>query len=160
MARQAVRPGDRVLDTCGGLGYTAIAALELGAREVITVEYSPTVIDLREMNPWSQKLQNRKITAVNADSGEYIKELKDNYFDSIIHDPPRFSLASHLYSEDFYRQLFRVLKRRGRLFHYTGNPYVTRKGNSFVMSAGKRLEYAGFRSVNRNEKLMGLLASR
>ena len=43
--------------------------------------------------------------------------------DAILHDPPRFGIAGELYSQGFYyEQLARILKRRGRLFHYTGSP--------------------------------------
>ena len=42
--------------------------------------------------------------------------------DAVLHDPPRFGIAGELYSQSFYDQLARVLRPRGRLFHYTGTP--------------------------------------
>lgn len=40
-----------------------------------------------------------------------------------MHNPPRFSIAGELYGLDFYRALYRVLRRDGKLFHYTGEPW-------------------------------------
>jgi len=157
-AVQVVRSGHRVLDTCGGLGYTAIASVELGAKTVISVEVNPVVTSIRESNPWSQKISDQRITMIDEDVAEYIRGVDDNSFDSIIHDPPRFSLAGELYSEDFYRQMYRVLRKKGGLFHYTGNPGKMTKGKSFMNKAAERLKFAGFRRVTPNTKLMGLRA--
>ena len=81
-------------------------------------------------------------------------------FDSVIHDPPRFSLAGELYSEEFYREIFRVLRRSGRLFHYTGNPHLLRKGSGFVDGVIRRLKSAGFRNVKKVDRLMGVSAQK
>lgn len=158
MARQVVRPGHRVLDTCSGLGYAASTALDLGAREVISVERSGTVMALRAKNPWSQRIFGDNVTLIHADIFDYIKTLEAESFDAIIHDPPRFSLAGDLYGEGFYRELFRVLKKRGGLFHYTGNPHKIKRGSSFVEQAIRRLKAAGFSKVTQNEELMGVTA--
>jgi len=158
MAAQVVRKGARVLDTCSGLGYAASAALNLGAREVISVEKSATVMELRKKNPWSQRIFGANIQLIHADIDEYIQELAPESFDSVIHDPPRFSLAGELYGERFYREIYRVLKRRGTLFHYTGNPQLLKRGSSFMDNAAKRLKAAGFTKVTKVANLMGVTA--
>jgi uncharacterized protein len=158
MAAQVVKKGDRILDTCSGLGYAAMAALRLGAREVVSVEHSSTVMALRQKNPWSQGLFVAGIQLVHADIGDYIRELAAESFDAVIHDPPRFSLAGELYGEEFYREIYRVLKRRGALFHYTGNPHVVKRGSSFVDQAAQRLRTAGFSKVGKVAELMGVRA--
>lgn len=158
MASQVVKKGDRVLDTCSGLGYAASAALRLGAREVVSVERSATVMALRQRNPWSQGIFGANIHLVHADIDAYIQELAAESFDSVIHDPPRFSLAGELYGERFYRELYRVLKRRGALFHYTGNPHLLRRGSSFIDQAAQRLRTAGFTRVVKVAGLMGVTA--
>lgn len=158
MAAQVVKKGDRVLDTCSGLGYAASAALKLGAREVVSVERSSTVMALRQRNPWSQGIFGANIQLVHADIDEYIRELAAESFDSVIHDPPRFSLAGELYGERFYREIYRVLKRRGALFHYTGNPHVVKRGSSFIDQAAQRLRVAGFTKVVKVAELMGVTA--
>ena len=157
-AQEVVRAGHRVLDTCGGLGYTAIWALRLGAREVVSVERDENIQELRRENPWSQELYNPKIEIVSADVFEYIQTLKSNTFNSILHDPPRFSFAGELYGDAFYLQLYRVLVRGGGLFHYTGTPYIARRGNSFMANAAKRLQSAGFSKVLPREAILGVKA--
>ena len=160
MAAQVVKKGHMVLDTCGGLGYAASAALALGARKVTSVELSATVIALRQRNPWSQGIFSDNIQLVHADINTYIRELTAQSFDSVIHDPPRFSLAGELYGEKFYREIHRVLKRRGVLFHYTGNPHQLKRGSSFMDHAAQRLRTAGFSKVTKVTELMGVTASK
>lgn len=160
MAAQVVKKGDRVLDTCSGLGYAASAALNLGAREVVSVELSATVMALRQKNPWSQRIYGSGIQLVQGDIEAYIQGLAADSFDAVIHDPPRFSLAGELYGERFYREIFRVLKRRGALFHYTGNPHLLKRGSSFIDQAAKRLKLAGFTNVVKVPELMGLRAQK
>ncbi|MCJ8318405.1 MAG: methyltransferase domain-containing protein [Colwellia sp.] len=160
MAKQAVRKGDKVLDCCSGLGYAAIAAHRLGASEVLSIELSPEVMGLRAQNPWSNDLGKEGIVQCQGSSFELIVSMPETSFDSVIHDPPRFSLAGELYSEEFYRQIFRVLKRDGRLFHYTGNPHVVKKGSSFVDGVIRRLKAVGFKNVEKVEHLMGVRAQK
>lgn len=160
MALQAVRKGDRVLDCCSGLGYAAIAAHRLGAREVLSIELSPEVMSLRAKNPWSHDLGQEGITQLQGSSYELIGSMAASSFDSVIHDPPRFSLAGELYSAEFYSQVFRVMRRNGRLFHYTGNPHLIRKGSSFVDGVIRRLKSAGFKNVEKVDHLMGVSAQK
>lgn len=160
MAQQAVRKGDKVLDCCSGLGYAAISAHRLGASEVLTIELSPQVMGLRALNPWSKDLGNEGIEQRQGSSFELIGTMATMSFDSVIHDPPRFSLAGELYSEEFYREIYRVLRRDGRFFHYTGNPHVVKKGSSFVDGVIRRLQAAGFKNVKKVEHLMGVTAQK
>ena len=46
-----IKKTDVVLDTCMGLGYTALEAGKK-AKEVVTVEISEAVIELAKWNPW------------------------------------------------------------------------------------------------------------
>ncbi len=160
MAQQAVRKGDKVLDCCSGLGYAAIAAHRLGASEVLTIELSPQVMGLRAQNPWSKDLGNDGIVQRQGSSYELIGTMPSISFDSVVHDPPRFSLAGELYSEEFYKEIFRVLRSGGRFFHYTGNPHVIKKGSSFVDGVIRRLKKAGFKNVVKVEHLMGVSAQK
>jgi len=160
MAKHAVSKGDKVLDCCSGLGYAAIAAHRLGASEVLTIELSHQVMGLRAQNPWSKDLDKEGIVQRQGNSFELITTMPSISFDAVVHDPPRFSLAGELYSEAFYREIFRVLRRDGRLFHYTGNPHVIKKGSSFVDGVIRRLKAAGFRNVEKVEHLMGVRAQK
>nr|WP_206204698.1 methyltransferase domain-containing protein [Thermococcus sp. MAR1] len=155
----AVKPkeGETVLDTCMGLGYTAIEASKRGAY-VITIEKDPNVIQLARINPWSRELfTGGKIQVIQGDAFEVVKKFNDESFDVVIHDPPRFSLAGQLYSEEFYRELFRVLKPGGRLFHYVGNPGKKYRGKDLQKGVMERLRRVGFVGVKRVEEALGVV---
>ncbi|AFK22468.1 methyltransferase domain-containing protein [Pyrococcus sp. ST04] len=152
------RPGEYVLDSCMGLGYTAIEAARRGAK-VITIEKDKNVIELAKINPWSRDLfENPNIKIIQGDSYEVIKEFENEMFDAVIHDPPRFSLAGELYSEEFYRELFRVLKPGGRLFHYVGNPGKRYRRKDIQRGVMERLRKVGFIGVRRIEEALGVVA--
>jgi predicted methyltransferase len=155
---QAVAPiTGQVLDTATGLGYTAIQAART-AEHVTTIELDPTALEVARLNPWSQLLfDNPKIAQVIGDSFEEIQKFEDNTFTSIIHDPPMFSLAGDLYSSEFYRQLFRVIKPGGRLFHYIGD-LDSKSGRVVSQGAARRLQEAGFTRVMSRPAAFGLVA--
>ncbi len=146
-----------VLDVCTGLGYSAIAASEKGA-SVITVEKDAQVLEIAKQNPDSKKLFNNPlIQIIHADAFTEISKFPGLAFDFVSHDPPRFSMAGELYSLEFYRQLFRVLKKGGRLFHYTGRP-GEKSGKKMTKGIKERLSAAGFTRVNWIEGCKGFIA--
>jgi predicted methyltransferase len=149
----------RVLDTCTGLGYTAIEAAKT-ADEVVTIELDPSVLEVARLNPWSRQLFDQpKIRQIVGDAFDEIETLEDGSFSRIIHDPPMFSLAGELYSGIFYHELYRVLKRRGRVFHYVGD-LESRSGRNVVKGVARRLQEAGFSRVIRKPKAFGVVAYR
>ena len=135
--------GKRILDTCGGLGYIAAWCLAGGAQQVKSYEKSADVIWLRGLNPWSPE-SGGALMLTHADIVEQIITMPDASVDAVLHDPPRFGIAGELYSQAFYDQLARVLKRRGRLFHYTGTPNKLTSGRDVPNEVAKRLRRAGF----------------
>jgi predicted methyltransferase len=147
----------RVLDTATGLGYTAIAAAKT-AEQVVTIELDPGAQEMARLNPWSRGLfENPKIQQLMGDAYELVPAFGDESFDRIIHDPPVFSLAGELYSGVFYRELYRILKRGGRLFHYIGN-LESKSSGTVVRGALKRLQEAGFTRVVRRPEAFGVVA--
>ena len=147
----------RVLDTATGLGYTAIEAAKT-ADEIVTIELDPGAQEMARLNPWSQALfDNPKIRQVMGDAYEVVQTLEDASFSRIIHDPPTFSLAGELYSGAFYRQLHRLLKRGGRLYHYIGDPDSKASGG-VTRGALRRLQEAGFTRVVRRPEAYGVVA--
>ena len=156
---RAARPAGNVLDTCTGLGYTAIEASKLSnVAHITTIELDPTVLQICRLNPWSKALfENLKITQLIGDSFDEIANFADGTFTTILHDPPYFRLAGDLYSLDFYRQAWRTLSRNGRLFHYIGDP-ESKSGRSVTPGVIKRLEQAGFRRVERAPRAFGVVA--
>jgi predicted methyltransferase len=155
---RAVKPVvGHVLDTATGLGYTAIEAART-ADHVITVELDPAVLEIARFNPWSRTLfDNPKITQRIGDSYDIIEEFDDETFTRIIHDPPTFSLAGHLYAGEFYAEMHRVLRRGGRLFHYVGNP-DSKFSRNVMRSVIRRLLESGFSRVTRCPRAFGVVA--
>lgn len=146
----------KILDTATGLGYTAILAAKT-AEQVITIEFDPAVHQICRMNPWSAELfSNPRIYRVIGDSADLAPSFDDGFFSAIIHDPPMFSLAGHLYSQSLYHTFFRILKSGGRLFHYIGNP-ESRYGATVGRGVVERLRKAGFR-VSLKDRAFGVLA--
>ncbi|MCL7385652.1 MAG: RsmD family RNA methyltransferase [Thaumarchaeota archaeon] len=147
--------GKSVLDTCMGLGYTAIGAISRGAASVVTVEVDRNVLELARINPWSRGLDNENVEVILGD----VYEVLDSFgkeFNVVIHDPPRLSLAGHLYSLEFYKKLATVLKPNGILIHYVGQPGIKR-GIRLWVGVMKRLREAGF-SVRFDEISMCVVA--
>lgn len=149
----------RVLDTCLGLGYTAIFSSKK-AYEVHTFERDNAVIELTKVNPYSMGLyENKNIILHNEDVCFGIKNFKNEYFDEIIHDPPTFKLNPALYHPDFYKELYRVLKHRGVLYHYAPNPDKM-KGRQFYNLIIKGLRNAGFCNIKYKETSSGVRAEK
>ncbi|WP_456471607.1 class I SAM-dependent methyltransferase [Methanocaldococcus sp.] len=154
-----VKKGEKVLDTCMGLGYTAIEAYKRGGN-VITIEKNPNVLELAKINPYSEELFKGGIKILLGDAFDLVKKFNDKEFDVIIHDPPRFSLAGHLYSEEFYKELYRILKPGGRVFHYVGNPGKRYRGKDLQKGVMDRLRKVGFINIKRIDKALGIVAKK
>ena len=153
--------GKALLDTCGGLGYFAACCLEAGAARIQSFEKNPDVLWLREINPWSPDPDDRanggRLDLAHADVSQAIAQIADTSVDALVHDPPRFGIAGELYSQAFYDQLARVLRRGGRLFHYTGSPNKLTSDRDVPREVAKRLERSGFKA---QLALDGVLATR
>ncbi|WP_017460245.1 class I SAM-dependent methyltransferase [Dyella ginsengisoli] len=157
-----VEPGGKtVLDTCGGLGYFAACCLEAGVTHMQSFEKNADVLWLRTINPWSPDpgapSSGGRLQLTHADVTEAIANIADASVDALLHDPPRFGIAGELYAQTFYDQLARVLRRGGRLFHYTGSPNKLTSGRDVPREVARRLERSGFRA---ELALDGVFASR
>ncbi len=160
-AELVVRPCDTVLDTCAGLGYSAVHALKQGAEKIISAEKSREVIRLGRYNPWFKEYRKEKTQLIHGDITLLITKMKKETFNSVIHDPPRFTSASGmLYSRKFYDELFRVMAKGARLFHYTGSPGRIRHQDRFIKNTIKRLEASGFENLEFRENLQGIHAKK
>jgi hypothetical protein len=148
--------GKRILDTCGGLGYFAAFCLRGKAREILSYEKNADVLWLRSLNPWSPS-PLPPLTLTNADAVVAIAALPRDSFDAALHDPPRFGIAGELYSQSFYGELARVLKRGAPLFHYTGSPNSLSAGRDLADEVSQRLAKAGFSTTRSGD---GVLAKK
>ena len=154
-----VRKNSVVLDICTGLGYSALSCLNDGkAKKVYTIEKDENEIKIAKKTPPSKQLfSDNRIQLINKDAVEAIEEFPNDYFDFILHDPPRLSFAGELYSLEFYKQLYRILKNGGRLFHYTGTPGAVR-GKNIPKGVKQRLGEAGFKNIKWIEDCLGFIA--
>ncbi len=149
-----------VLDTCMGLGYTAILAART-ASSVTVVEKDANVVEMARLNPWSGPLfEGSRIKAIEGDAVEVVAGFADRSFDIVNHDPPTLSVAGELYADAFYEQLLRILKPAGRLLHYTGAPGSRGRGVDLAASVAKRLQRLGFAGVRADAATGCVLAAR
>ncbi len=154
-----IRPYGRVLDTCMGLGYTAIMAA-YNSKEVYTFEKDKNIYFIARINPLSRelfRLSNIKIKREAVEKG--IEKFFSSYFDCIIHDPPTFKISPLLYSTNFYHKLYRVLKKGGRLFHYTPF-YGIKRGKDFPARIRAYLKEVGFNVLRVDYNVGGILCQK
>ncbi|WNL48314.1 SAM-dependent methyltransferase [Dyella sp. BiH032] len=142
--------GKVVLDTCGGLGYFAGCCLDAGVMRLLSFEKNADVLWLRTLNPWSPDPEapaaGGRLQLTHADVSQAIAALPAASVDAVLHDPPRFGIAGELYAQAFYDQLARVIRRGGRMFHYTGSPNKLTSDRDVPREVAKRLEKAGFKA--------------
>ena len=113
---------------------------------------------MASLNPWSRGLSSDRITVIHGDAVGVVHDLYEEAFHRIIHDPPRLTpRTGDLYSLELYKRLYKLLKPRGILFHYTGEPGRKRKLN-IPGSVSSRLKKAGFQVVGYNKKAGGIIA--
>ena len=134
-----IKNGMKILDFCFGLGYNSVAAvkghknLEITGIEIDieilklmkTIEVPENIkkefdmfrniADKKEIIDWD----GNKIKLILGDAGQTIKQLPDNYFDRVFFDP--FSPKKHpsMWTEDLFREVYRVMKKGGKLSTYS-----------------------------------------
>lgn len=138
-----------VLDTCMGLGYTAIRAVQnTSVEKVFTCESDLNIFKICRENPWSKQIfQQKRILPIICPVQDFVRMFSDNFVNYIIHDPPRFSLSPVLYTEKFYIELHRILRIKGELYHYTGDPNKKIRKQPLWKSTIHLLKKVGFRRV-------------
>lgn len=165
MSAVKIYPGARVLDTCMGLGYTAISAARLlkGRGSVTTCECDMASLEMSAYNPWSRPLHDNSlpISIMQGDATELVgSTFADGELDVVIHDPPAKALCRmDLYGTNFYSLLHRKLRKSGgQLFHYIGNPDSRESGRLF-RGVMERLSSVGFKNVRKFPSAFGVVAS-
>ena len=151
----------RVLETCFGLGYSALHTARQ-AESVLVFEIDPNVVEMARLNPYSAPVfeEGSRIEVRMGDIAEEIRDLPAAAFDAVLHDPPTLAIAGDLYATAFYEELYRVLKPRGRLFHYTGDPGSRHRKQDLPGRVAQRLGEVGFRSVRREPRALGVSATK
>jgi hypothetical protein len=137
------KPKGVMLDAGTGLGYTAMAAAK-SATHVVTIEADPHVLQMQKLNPWSQGLDRENITRVHGDVVAYVRQARDASFDNVILDAGTPRSSGDFFSLENYRQMRRILKVGGKLYHYIPEHGV-KKGRDFPAEVIARIKRAGFR---------------
>jgi demethylmenaquinone methyltransferase/2-methoxy-6-polyprenyl-1,4-benzoquinol methylase len=101
--REAVRPGDRVLDACCGTGDLAVAATKAGAGEVIGVDFSERMLERARCKASGLEWMQADVLAL---------PFEDASFDSVV---VGFGVRNVENLEAGIRELRRVLRPGGRL---------------------------------------------
>ena len=118
----------------------------------MVIDRDHRVADLAAIVP---RIHPEKTLVVTADIAAQIATLPNESVSAILHDPPRFGIAGELYSQAFYDHLARVIKRKGRLFHYTGTPNKLTSGRDVPNEVAKRLRNAGFATDLNGDGVVG-----
>ena len=112
-----------------------------------------------QMNPHSAALFSGEIQQLYGNAADVVPTLPDGEFDRIVHDPPTFALAGSSSLARVLRTPASILKPKGRLYHYIGDPASKSAGN-VARGAVTRLKEAGFGGVVIDYDAHGIVAAR
>ncbi len=132
----------RILDVCFGLGYNSAMAISIALEEnpgceieVVGLENDASILEMiQEVNPriWfydhykkinPRKLEFREgkvhVQVLLGDARETVKKLNGDHFDAIFYDPFSPMNMPELWTEDLFREMWRVMKSSGILATYS-----------------------------------------
>ncbi len=132
----------RILDFCFGIGYNSARAISAALEEnpqceieVIGLENDPEILGkIQEVNPPIAFYEHYKkinphqlefregsvqVTVILGDARKTVQQLKDNHFDAIFYDPFSPMNAPGMWTEELFREMWRVLKLSGILATYS-----------------------------------------
>ena len=90
---------------------------------------------------------------------EEIKKFQDKEFNNTIFDAGTVKGSEEFFSLNNYKEAFRVLKPRGKLYHYLPKHQIKR-GRNFTSEVISRLKTAGFKRTYRNKEESYLIAEK
>ncbi len=156
-----LQDGAQILDFCFGLGYNSavamkncrdlnITALELDKNIVdaiklldYPVEYENTFNYLKLLSSELSVIDNHgnRLDLIIGDATEEIKILKDASMDYVFFDPFSPGKQPEMWSEEVFRNIFRILKTGGKLATYSCAGRVRRnmKAVGFIVVDGPRV---------------------
>ena len=155
-----------ILDVCFGLGYNSCAAIDLihdispSCRiRIVALEKDEKLKDaVQRISPWLKhyfiikeayrdKEYNRNNVEIRMVFGNAETEIKkiNETFDAIFHDPFSPKKNPELWTEDFFSEEYRLLKKKGRLTTYSCARVVrdNLKKSGFVVEDGPRVGRRG-----------------
>ena len=140
-----LKDGMKVLDICFGLGYNSLAAISLADVEIIALENDSLILERIQYNNifnngknnYNNKIiknniekiklaaknlnyqdKKSKIKIIPGDARNIIKKLNEK-FDVVFLDPFSPKKCPELWTEEFFRDIWNVMKKRGVLATYS-----------------------------------------
>ena len=148
-----------VLDSGTGLGYSSII-ISKTAEKVTTIEIDENVIEIAKLNPYSRELFNsRKIKRIIGNICQEIKKFENKEFNFVILDGGSVKGSEEFFSLDNYKEVFRVLKPKSKLYHYVPKHQIKR-GRDFATEVIDRLKKSGFKYIVRDKEGSYVIASK
>lgn len=147
----AARTHETVLVLGGGDGLVARELLNYPAVErIVVVDLDPAITELAQTFPPlveinEDALNDPRVTVINDDAFKYIEQ-SDSLYPVIIIDlpDPNNESLSKLYSEQFYRLLYRRLTPDGAFITQAASPYFVREA---FWSIAHTIDAAGFETL-------------
>ncbi len=135
-----IEDGDRVLDVCFGIGYNALAAIYRHKNiEVIGLEKDPKIIEkISEVEVPDEYKQDYllikeaslkghhedaekkiRLKIIMGDARETVKGLAEESFDAVLFDPFSPKKAPHMWTAEFFSDIYKVMKKGAKLTTYS-----------------------------------------
>ena len=130
--------GKTVLNAFGYTGGFSIAALQGGAKRVVTVDASQKAMEAAEANIELNGYAKEDHPCVIADMKDYIKEIGDGEFDVIVLDPPAFAKRH----QDRHRGL-----QGYRFLNAEAIKKIAKGGLLFTFSCSQAVDKATFQGI-------------
>ncbi|MBI9069996.1 MAG: polyamine aminopropyltransferase [Melioribacteraceae bacterium] len=132
------------------LKYEAIKNITLVDLDPVMIEFAKTNPIMTEMN--DNSLLNPKVDVKTTDGYIFVEETKD-FYDIIIIDlpDPRTIELGRLYSLEFYKKCFKLLRPNGLIITQAGSPYYAT--NSF-RCIDKTLKSADFNTIMLHNQIL------
>jgi 23S rRNA (cytosine1962-C5)-methyltransferase len=130
--------GKTVLNAFGYTGGFSIAALQGGAKRVVTVDASQKAMEAAEANIELNGYAKEDHPCVTADMKDYIKEIRDGEFDVIVLDPPAFAKRH----QDRHRGL-----QGYRFLNAEAIKRIAKGGLLFTFSCSQAVDKATFQGI-------------
>ncbi len=131
-----------ILDFCFGLGYNSAMAIDIALEEnpdceieIIGLEFDPEIIQkIQEVNPPIKFFQYYKkiiphylqfqegkvsVKVILGDARKTCPQLLDDHFDAIFYDPFSPQATPEMWSEELFKEMYRVMKSTAILATYS-----------------------------------------
>jgi predicted methyltransferase len=125
-----IKPKNKILDICFGLGYNSAAALDITTDiEITAIEKDPNILkktlnlktEFKHYNIIKETIEGKQtqITLFVDDARKVIKTLPNNQFDIVFLDPFSPKKCPELWTQEFFKDINKSMKQGAKLFTYS-----------------------------------------